>query len=240
MKYSWCTILLAVGLLITGLSAQAGLELYVDSAPNRYGSPNWAPWWNQTKQDVVAGTFTNMRTGTYPNTLIMHPVDEIVYSWGDLGKRLHWIYWVPDKAIDDLKGNFEVKWVVDWDGTDWTYDWGTSSWALDAPEEGWIEPGSWENYESGVIGSLGFAWWAGYGVTDPIQQQQDLADLIDDVFRYQTYAIGMVRYRNDANSEWQYSTLTVEVVPEPISMAMAGAGIAGVLIGRRKLRKKDA
>ena len=71
------------------------VSLYVDSAPNVYGSPNWAPWWTDTKDDVAAGTFTNMRTGTFPGSTMADPYDEIVYSTMDLGKRLHWIYWLP-------------------------------------------------------------------------------------------------------------------------------------------------
>ena len=40
--------------------AMAAPELYVDSAPNVYGSPNYATWWANTKADVVAGSFENL------------------------------------------------------------------------------------------------------------------------------------------------------------------------------------
>ncbi len=73
--------------------------LVADTAPNAYGSPNWGPWWTQAKADVAAGTFINMRSGAHPGTTYFEPQEEIVYSTMDLGKRLHWIYWVPGKTI---------------------------------------------------------------------------------------------------------------------------------------------
>ena len=156
MKTTILTVLIS-GILVTAGTALADVNLYVDSAPNVYGSPDWAPWWTATKADVVADTFTNMRTGTHPGTLNVDPYDEIVYSTLDLGKRLHWIYWLPDTTIAELSaapGLFEVKWVIDWGGDAWTYEGG---WAADGPSVGWSQPGSWEDYAGGVIGSLGFA-----------------------------------------------------------------------------------
>ena len=131
-------------LILAASTVQAGtVTLNVDSAPNVYGSPAWAPWWTAAKADVVDGTFTNMRTGTYPGTTDMDPLDEIVYSTGDKGKRVHWIYWIPGETVADMAGLFEVKWVIDWGGDNWTYDGG--GWAADGPTVGWTEPASWED-----------------------------------------------------------------------------------------------
>ena len=68
MKRSWVLfVVLAAGIgMAPGVLADP--SLYVDSAPNVYGSPDWAPWWDAAKADVAAGTFTNLRTGTYPGT----------------------------------------------------------------------------------------------------------------------------------------------------------------------------
>lgn len=241
MKKIYSISLLVVLLFSLAFAAEATM-LYVDSAPNVYGSPDWANWWLQTKSDVVAGTFTNMRTGTFPGTTTMDPYDEIVYSTGDLGKRLHWIYWLPNENIDTLAGRFQVKWVIDWDGADWTYQGG--NWALDGPEVGWSQPVSWENYSGGVIGSLGFAWWATddeaipyntdgspYNETD----QADIDALRQQVFDYQTYAIGMVRYKAPGSNEWIYDQIKVDVVPEPGTIILFGTGLAS-LIGYGRLR----
>ncbi len=246
-------IVAAFGLLlaVTGtVGAVSDVALYVDSAPNVYGSSDWAPWWAATKTDVVGGSFVNMRTGTFPGTTVMDPYDEIVYSTGDLGKRLHWIYWVPGETTETLDGKFEVKWSVDWAGTEWTYDWSTPGWALDAPEEGWVQPGSWEDYDSdgdgdsdGVIGSFGFAWWAtdddappGNTDTNPYNEvdQADIDALRDLVFDHQTHALGQVRWQG---SDWQYKTLNVTVVPEPLTMAGLVMGVGG-LVGYVRRRRK--
>lgn len=222
----------------------SSIGLVVDSAPNVYGSPAWAPWWTQTKADVVAGTFTDMRTGTLPGTHSMDPYDEIVYSTGDLGKRLHWIYWLPGVTKTDLAGRFEVKWVIDWGGDDWTYSGG--NWAVDGAEVGWSQPSSWEDYSGGVIGSVGFAWWAtddealpfstGGSIYDEVDQA-DIDALRQEVFQNQTFARGMIRYR-DTGGDWQNKDLQLNMVPEPSSLFLVGAVMLGSVAFARYRRRK--
>lgn len=231
--------LFGVGISTTSMAVQ----LYVDSAPNVYGSPDWTPWWNQTKSNVVAGGFVNLRTGTYPNSLRIDPYDEIVYSTGDLGKRLHWIYWLPGKDKESLNGLFQVKWVIDWDGDAWTYDWGSNDWALDNPNVGWVQPGSWENYSGGVIGSFGFAWWARDDDAPPNSSdgnsynetnQDDIDALRALVFQYQTYAEGFVRYRETVNDPWQYTSLKVTLPDSGTStVGLFGLALLGLSLYRR-------
>jgi hypothetical protein len=239
------TILITVLASLLPATAMAMPMLYVDSAPNVYGSSAWAPWWSNTKTDVMGGTFTNMRTGLVPGTTRFHPLDEIVYSTMDLGKRLHWIYWLPGETLTGLEGRFQVKWVIDYYGDDWTYEGG--SWAADAPEVGWSQPSSWEEVSgSGVIGSFGFAWWATDDETTPFDtggspyDEVDMADvnaLAADVFTFQTFARGYIRYRPDVNSDWVTSELQVDIVPEPTSLMLIVAGGATALAGLRRRRK---
>ncbi len=213
------------------VTAKAGpVELYVDSAPNVYGSPNWGPWWADTKQDVVDGSFTNMRTGTYPGTNHVDPLDFIVYSDGDLGKRVHWVYFLEGETVAGLADRFQVKTSLDWDGVDYTYDGG---WLADGPEAGWITPGSWEDYDDGttqgVIGSFGWAFWATVGMSGA-------GDLADEIFAYETYLKGHVRYRETINSDWQNTDINLILVPLPSSLLMGLAGLAVVLVcGWRRL-----
>jgi hypothetical protein len=234
---------------VAALSHQSGhattISLYVDSAPNVYGSPDWAPWWTQTKADVVAGTFQNLRTGTYPGTLDIDPYDEIVYSTLDLGKRLHWIYWMPGETVANLNNRFEVKWVIDWGGENWTLD-ENGHWALDSSDVGWSQPTRWEDYNGGVIGSLGFAWWSTDNDAPPFDtdhnpynetDQDDIDALRLDVFKYQTFAEGFVRIRDDVNSEWEVSSLRVDVVPDGSStLLLAGLAVAGLAGFHRRLK----
>ncbi|MGC8990380.1 MAG: hypothetical protein ACP5MD_09685 [Verrucomicrobiia bacterium] len=213
------------------------VQLYVDSAPNRYGSTKWGSWWDQTKADVAAGSFVNLRTGTHPGTLVIDPYDEIVYSTMDLGKRLHWIYWIPDATKENLQGKFQVKWVIDWDGDNWTYDWANSNWLEDGAEKGWIEPSSWENYNDGVIGTFGFAWWATDDEAKPYDtdsnpynetDQADIDALRCAVFGHQTFAEGYVRIRNDSTRSWDVDSLRVTVPDSGNSLALLGIAFVGM------------
>ncbi|MDH7603181.1 MAG: hypothetical protein QHI38_13665 [Armatimonadota bacterium] len=242
--------LLAVCLaLALTASAQATINppsLYMDTAPNVYGSPNWGTWWTNAKEDVANGLFQNMGSGQHPGTNYFTALEEIVYSTGDLGKRLHWIYWVPGASISNLTNNFQVKWVIDWEGENYTYDWDNYDLVLDEPEKGWIQPGSWANYEGGVIGTFGFAWWATDDEAPPYDtnnnpydetDQADILALAKQIEAYQTFARGCIRWRDGENSPWQYKCLEGRVyVPEPCTVLLGILGL-GTAAGLRRLKK---
>jgi len=231
------TTLAATGIikcLAAAQMAQASpVELYVDSAPNVFGSPDYAPWWDATKQSVVNGTFTNLGNGTYPGTNNIDPDDMIVHSYGDLGKRVTWIYWLEGQTVENLTGNFEIKFRFDWDGDMLTYDWSTGATVLDGAEVGWVEPGSWANYEGGVIGTFGHAWWAA-DPNDPNQTWDEYDEVRASILENQTMLEGLVRYRENEFSEWQYENLMLNVIPAPAAAPVLAACLALVGVGRRR------
>ena len=163
-----CVIAAALLLSAAATSYATTIELYVDSAPNVYGSPDYASWWSDTKTGVANGTIQNMANGFNPaniGTTNFELEDAVVYSFGDLGNRLHFTYFISDTDINTLTAaNFEIRVTYDWDGT--TYDAYNPAWAL---------PTKWENFNGGVIGTAGMAYWGAYGVNTQEALDADLA-----------------------------------------------------------------
>jgi len=253
----WVVVLAVFAVMGTASAGTITAFLYADTAPNVYGSPSWGPWWTAAKADAAAGTFVNMRSGKHPGTTYFEPEEAIVYSTMDLGKRLHWIYWVPGKTIAQLQScNFQVNWMVDWDGVDYVYDWNTYD-LVEAdlvggiPTNGWIQPGSWIEYDKdgdnnpdGVIGTFGFAWWAYDDLAAPLStdgnpynevNQADVDALAALVLRYQTHAIGYIRW--DCGQGWEYQILPLNVVPEPGTMLLWLSGFAAPAVALLRRRK---
>lgn len=257
MTRSSMALAVLVLLAIVGTAPAASaltVYLYADSAPNAYGSPAYTPWRTSAFAAAANGTFQNMQNGTFPGTNNYAATDAIVYSTGDLGKRLHWIYWIPGVTKDDLVGKFQVKDVSDWDGVDYTYDWSLGDLVEDSPTAGWIQPSSWINYTnssgvSGVIGTFGDAFWAGdnealpYSTDSNLWNETDAADiaaLADQMYQYNTHWIGCVRFMDDAG-QWQTQQLALRLrnpaVPEPMSVMLGIMGL-GSVAGLRRLRRK--
>ncbi|MEJ5251483.1 MAG: PEP-CTERM sorting domain-containing protein [Chthonomonadetes bacterium] len=256
---SWWLATVLVALMTTAVyAATPPVFLYADTAPNAYGSPNWLPWRNAAFADAANGTFINMRSGAHPGTRYFEPVEEIVYSTMDLGKRLHWVYWVPGATIAQLQSlQFKVNWMVDWEGVNYVYNWTTNNLEqaiLDPfgiPTNGWVEPSSWIEYDKdgdgtkdGVVGTFGFAWWATDDEAPPFNtdsspyNQTDMDDvyaLAAAIRQSQTHATGYVRMFD--GTAYTYNILPLNVVPEPGTVMLWLSGLAApgfALLRRRK------
>lgn len=214
-------------LFLSASSYALEVKLYVDAAPNNYGSSDYAPWEAATYAAVANGTFVNMSNGTNPandGSTNFEITDEVVYSFGDLGKRLTWIYWVPQTTINDLTAaGFQISlfnyWGSDpaWDFYDYYYG------------DTWLTPSSWIEYGNGVIGTAGMAWWGAYNTNAQAELDADLE------------AWGSV------SEDWVFSvrvgtqgpttsiTSHRDAIPEPGTLALVGLALAGLgaIRGRR-------
>ena len=183
MKIKNGLLLLGV-VLALGLAGPAGadnVDLFVDAAPNAYGSPLYEPWKTAAFAAAASGTFTNMANSFNPlnaGTTNVEINDMVVYSFGDLGKRLHFVYWIPNETLSSLVDRFTISMYYQWDGV--TYDFYNEYYGAT-----WQTPstGRWIDYDvngdgniDGVVGTAGFAWWAAYPSNDPAELAAQLIE----------------------------------------------------------------
>lgn len=227
-KMVWlCVLLIAVAFTAGGVAEASSVNLYVDAAPNVYGSPDYAAWRDAAFLAAASGSFVNMANSFNPanvGTTEFEIQDEVVYSFGDLGSRLTWIYWIPGETVDSLAGRFDISLENVWDGAylDFYDDYYGST---------WLVPSSWTNYAGGVIGTAGMAWWGAYGVNTQEALDADIAAWI------QSWETWTFTARLDGVEYSITSTRDVPVVPVPpaAGIGLLGMGILGFV---RRYRRK--
>lgn len=219
-------------LTVIPVIAAPTVGLYVDAAPNAYGSPDYAGWEASAFAAAANGTFTNMASGINSGnvgTTNFEIQDEVVYSFGDLGSRLTWIYYVEGETISSLAGNFGISLMNDWDGD-------VMDFYLDTYGSTWLEPTKWVDYDKngdgvtdGVIGTAGMAWWGAYGVNTQEALDADLAawGMADESWTF------TARYNGEDFSIASYRE-GVQAVPVPGALLLSGIGVSIVGFLRRR------
>lgn len=236
MNHPGFPLLILAVMALSSEVASAGPSLYVDAAPNKFGSPDYDNWEDAAFQSAADESFVNMQNSVNPanaGTTNFEIEDEVVYSFGDLGKRLTWIYWLPGYTISELSGNFEVSLENTWDGvqTDlYDYYYGTT----------WLEPTSWIDYDNnddgeidGVIGTAGMAWWGASGVNTQAALEADLADWrsVNETWVFTTRLNG---------EETSITSFRTARVPEPTTVALFALGLAGIGYMRKRAIRAHA
>jgi hypothetical protein len=154
----------------------------------------------------------------------MTPSEEIATSFGDLGNRLHFIYWLPEASYIQGDGEtgdrtnplVQTRFAFDWNGQRYEYGYSTPS------------ESTFEAFQGGVIGTFGMAFAA--------HSPEEVTSLADQIASSQTYLDGSVRTSTDGGETWTSgpsARLEITQVPVPGSfvllafaiMALTGASV---------------
>ena len=219
------------------LNADAALvDLYLDAAPNAYGSADWPAFRDAAYGSIYNGTFVSQAHSFNPanaGTLKYEAEDYLVYNFADFGKRLHAFYYIPGQTLASLDGRLQTSILYE-DAGVWHDAYAEAGW------ETWVAPSSSVDYDGnndgaidGVMGSIGNAFWgaSGYYFNTPEAREALAADL-----QYVRDHIGDTRFlvRLDGDIS-ELRAVHIAPVPIPSAVILLGSGLLGLVGLRKKL-----
>ena len=225
MKKHLKSLGLSIGLMLSLMCGQAAaVSIFVDAAPNKYGSPDYAAWEAAAFTAAADGSFINMANSSdpaYAGSTDFTIEDEVVYSFSDLGSRLTWIYWIPQITVAEIEaaGSLQVSLLNEWDGS-------ASDFYLDYYGDTWLTPGSIMDFNGGVIGSAGMAYWGANGVNTQEALDADIAEWgsVSESWQFR------VRYEDEIYS---LTSNRAAVVSEPTALALLAGGLLMLRLRRK-------
>jgi hypothetical protein len=215
-------VTLLMVMIIAGLAVADPVQMYLDTAPN--GGSLFAAFRTAAQDSIYNGTFVNQANSfdaANAGTLNYEDEDYMVYSFGDLGKRLHSFYYIPGETTSSLAGRFEVSIEYAWDGV-WYNPYEAYGWGQ------WTVPGSWVNYDGngdgitdGVMGSMGNANWGAYDfTTDTPEARAALAADLADSRMY----LGNTKFLAKLDGVVYELEAIHSPIPEPLTMLLISLG----------------
>jgi hypothetical protein len=207
--------------------ATTSVSIYADSLNVNSSSAIWQQVYNWSVAEAAkirsATPIINMENGTYPGTTTMPIDDELVdmINWSNeigSGKCLVFIFDVATDVTSPT--DFRVEQLFTQTLGDTTYDQSNNDVTANLDAAQWINIGLGTDPINGHVIQGYYCWW------DRTADTKVYSNIADSSL--------FVRYSTDAGATWSTpESLTVTVIPEPMTMSLLALGAIAALRKRK-------